>query len=191
MCYYYLFFSHGNFLNFLFSKNLNSPGQFIPSTKRSRWFSQIFFFFPFQPLIQKEKWTNECTVYSAGPPCPHTERHGVLMIWWWAGGCFPLRLYISSEKPDGLSCTHTEEKGRCANIIGLLLCRLSFRPGDEMNKKKGNRWCSTRPFGDMVITVARAQSTAILPLYSISLRYYDELKLFLFHPLDIMLLQAF
>lgn len=179
------------FPEFFIFKKLKFSWTIHPLHKKEQMIFTNFFFFPFQPLIQKEKWTNECTVYSAGPPCPHTERHGVLMIWWWAGGCFPLRLYISSEKPDGLSCTHTEEKGRCANIIGLLLCRLSFRPGDEMNKKKGNRWCSTRPFGDMVITVARAQSTAILPLYSISLRYYDELKLFLFHPLDIMLLQAF
>ena len=53
------------------------------------------------------------------------------------------------------------------------------RPGDE--KKKGTvDVLGILALGDMVITVARAQSTAILPLFYRSLRYYDYdgLKLF-------------
>jgi hypothetical protein len=116
----------------------------------------------------------------------HTTDIGVLMIWWWAGGCRPFTSLYIIGKPDGLLYVHTVglwRKGQvCQYRRAAAAVSIVLGQGDE---KKGTvdvyiPWA----LGDMVITVARApvNSNPPLTIHILSLRYYDYdgLKLFFF-----------
>lgn len=54
-------------------------------------------------------WTNECVarIFCWPSMSTHTTDIGVLMIWWWAGGCRPFTSLYIIGKTDGLLYVHT------------------------------------------------------------------------------------